>query len=220
MKKYIFLDIDGVLVCSNYNIMRYVIKQDPENDESDMIWDGTKKLDPRNVLAFKMLWMSLESKGYDVSLVITSTWRSNMEEVKTVFQSYGIDVSKIDKIEDDMASSRGKLILRYCLKNNIDIQDIIIIDDETSDIIDVMPKNTDIIKSDFVIGLTLYQINHFLDGKKLYVDDKYIKGNIVLDAIDIEKIPSDQLEKSTKTLKENKDEGVHIAFSSIQKKHV
>lgn len=156
MKKfYLFLDIDGVLWDWPY------LKK--EIDEGRIKRGGIiEDLKPESINALNYLIDKLSS-CYDVKLVISSSWRYNMERTLKILKNAGL---KYDKTVDRTAINferRGLQIKQY-LKNKTNY-DFVIIDDEMHDFEDVFKKEN-IIKTDVIDGaLSIDIVNKFLNYK-------------------------------------------------------
>ena len=126
---YLFLDIDGVMMDWDFII--------GEINAGRMKKGGLiqtfkpESIDALNVLTAKM------SENYNVKLVLSSTWRSNMEETRHILKNQGVDLA--DKAEAtpyvEDPKYRGREILDYLEKHNFNENndDFVIIDDETFD---------------------------------------------------------------------------------------
>ena len=121
---YIFLDIDGVLWDWSY------IKQTTKQKQNKIIQD----FNPKSIDALNYLIKNLQKQKYNVTLVISSTWRNNIHfTIKTLYENgldfngLNVDITNPDK--NDI--HRGKLIKEYLQdKSNYDY---IVIDDEMFD---------------------------------------------------------------------------------------
>lgn len=152
-KFYVFLDIDGVL----YD-WKYIKSLSPEH-HGGIIQD----FDPESIAALNYL-IDVTKKNYEVELVISSSWRSNMDfTLKTLIrhglQIKDINVSRIGNFY--YPCYRGKEIVKY-LEDKDNKENYIIIDDETFDYKEFFEKNR-IIKTDiFVSDLKKNMIDEFL----------------------------------------------------------
>jgi hypothetical protein len=111
----IFLDIDGVLNST---------KSIEENYLKGNKVDAAKIFIPQSVFLINML---TSVKSADV--VISSTWRYNMEKVIEVFKKNNLKTRNIVGRTPFLESTRGAEIKKY-LKLNKNIEDFIIIDDD------------------------------------------------------------------------------------------
>lgn len=152
-KFFIFLDIDGVLYDWNF-----IIKNGEK--KSGII----KKFNPKSIDALNFLIEKLSNTFY-VEIVITSTWRINMQKTIETLLNNGLNKKiKINNTEiSNNPQNRGIEILNF-LKNNI-CKDFVIIDDEMFDY-DKYFKNSQIIKTN-IFNLSLNKemvvkfLNHF-----------------------------------------------------------
>lgn len=140
MKKnfYIFLDIDGVL-----NDLAF-IKENLDKKNSSII----KIFNPKSVDALNYLLNTLTT-CYNVNLVISSSWRINMDETVSVLKSNKILLDEISISSTGFISpnKRGLEILEY-LNDKQDINNYVIIDDEDFDFKEYFPSSK-IIKTNF-----------------------------------------------------------------------
>lgn len=126
MKKkfYVFLDIDGVLFDWDY------IKSLSEEHHGGIM----TSFHPDSISALNYFLAQL-SIAYDVELVISSTWRSNMNYTMNVLVENGLKTNDIFVSKTEMSATphyRGKEILNY-LQNKKDKENYAIIDDELFD---------------------------------------------------------------------------------------
>ena len=142
-KFYIFLDIDGVLWDWNFR-MDEVLKYDQ---------NPTKKisqLNPESINALSYL-VSKINKEFDCSIVISSTWRCDMEHTEKVLKSSGLIYKKpflSTPITDDPAKRGEKEILPMTKNLN---GNYLIIDDEYFDFKKFFPEEK-IIKTNIQYG--------------------------------------------------------------------
>lgn len=151
-KFYIFLDIDGVLYDWNF-----ILKK------SDKKACTIKNFDPKSIDALNFLIEKL-SKSFNVEIVITSTWRINMQKTIEILLKNGLNKTiKINSTEiSNYPQNRGLEILNY-LQNN-SCKNFVIIDDEMFDF-DKYFKKSHIIKTNiFNSSLNKEMIINFLDG--------------------------------------------------------
>ena len=164
MKKkfYVFLDIDGVLYDWNY-----IKSLGPEH------WGGViVDFDPKSIEALNYLIAQLK-KEYDVELVISSTWRSNMERTMQILINHGLKTEDLFISRTRNSTNpryRGREIMDY-LENKRDKENYVIIDDETFDFKEYF-HDTRIIKTDiFISGLKREMVDIFLKNNNL-IDNK------------------------------------------------
>ena len=157
MKKFfIFLDIDGVLWDWPY--------MKKEIDEGRIRRGGIiQHLKPESIEALNYLIKELEA-NYEVNLVISSTWRYNMNKTIEILKRSGLKYEKeITKTEINF-EARGIQIKEY-LKDK-DNYEFVIIDDELHDFKLHFDKDR-IIKTDVMKGaLSKEMINKYLNKKK------------------------------------------------------
>jgi len=126
---YLFLDIDGVM-----NDWDYIISE--VNAGRMKKGQSIKSFKPESVNALNHLIEEL-SKKYNFQLVISSTWRMDMEETTEVFKKHNIiGYDKLDSTPRRFdPHERGKEIIEYLEKHNFNENqdDFLIIDDETFD---------------------------------------------------------------------------------------
>lgn len=125
---YVFLDIDGVMWDWPWRI---------EEIKKGRIRKGAAitEFNPESVNALNQL-LSYVNENYNCNLVISSTWRSFMKTtISTLKKNQVILPENIDRTPFSKASKqRGKEIADY-LQGKPNSDNILIIDDETSDII-------------------------------------------------------------------------------------
>lgn len=142
---YIFLDIDGVLWDWNWR------KNEFKNGNSKQML--ANKFNPESIAAINFLIENL-SKNYNCLLVISSTWRYNMEQTKNALIENGL------KYDNKIYSTpilpnpynRSEEILQFL--NNKETENLLIIDDENFDFFDNFPSEN-IIKT----NITNHSIN-------------------------------------------------------------
>lgn len=154
---YIFLDIDGVLWDWPYlkkGINEGRIKR------GGIIED----LKPESIEALNYLIEKLSIK-YDVKLVISSSWRFNMERTLEIIKKAGLNYNKpIDRTIINF-QSRGIQIKEY-LKDKVNY-DYVIIDDEDFDFNEHFQKEK-IIKTDVMKGaLSIKLVDNFLNNNNI-----------------------------------------------------
>lgn len=119
---YIFLDIDGVLYDWQY------LRTQPKTNGGII-----SKFNPQSVNALNYLIDNL-SREFNVTIVVTSTWRHNMQNTINALKNNGVNISKIkvEKINSNLPeSNRGALILDYLKLKQF--TNFVIIDDEYFD---------------------------------------------------------------------------------------
>lgn len=154
-KFFIILDIDGVLFDWKY------LKQ--EMDSNNLKKGGLiNNFSPKSMSALNYLIESLE-KYYDVTLVISSSWRHSMRKTENALKQNGLVYNKT--LENTPLTStpenRGEEILCYLSTKNRPY-DYVIIDDEMFDYHKHFDKNK-IIKTHIYKGsLDINMVNKFL----------------------------------------------------------
>jgi histidinol phosphatase-like enzyme len=167
MKKTIFLDFDGVLNNTNFMIFKYILKDDPDKEEWEIISDGLQSVDSRNMHALNFLLSKLQEKKFDIEIVISSAWRDNMNIVMDRLREHNIltingeEILKRTKIDKQ---NRGLQILDFCKENNIEVKDIIVIDDDLIDIKQHIPDEV-LLHTNFRNGLTFTDVLEFLNKR-------------------------------------------------------
>ena len=163
---YVFLDIDGVLNDKNY--LENYLDNHPE-EKGGVI----TRFNPMSMFALNYLIEKLE-KDYNVCLVISSTWRSNMVETVKTLKNQNLKYNKqIDALGFYFNSNqRGKEILKY-LENKNDKTNFVIIDDEDFDYKNNISKNKIIKTNFFDNSLNLKQVINFL--KNMQNKDKILE---------------------------------------------
>lgn len=149
---YIFLDIDGVMYDWNYLINNNI-------KNAGII----KTFNPESVKALNYLIEKL-SFNYNVSLVISSTWRKDMGETVRTLIKNGLKTN-LRKIFNTPITYhpnfRGLEILQF-LENKKDNHNFVIIDDEMFDYLKHFKKEK-IIKTDIFKGsLNMEMVENFL----------------------------------------------------------
>lgn len=123
---YIFLDIDGVLW--DWEYIKYITINQTKHHK--IIQD----FNPKSINTLNHLINTMRKQKYNVTLVISSTWRNNMHfTIKKLYENglnfNCINIDIIDPNKNDI--HRGKLIKEY-LQDKINY-DYVIIDDEMFD---------------------------------------------------------------------------------------
>ncbi|PKK95935.1 MAG: hypothetical protein CVV59_01100 [Tenericutes bacterium HGW-Tenericutes-4] len=129
---YVFLNIDAVLLDPSLNILN--------SEKSNAKNGATMQFNTVCVEALKFLFEEL-TKHYDVNLVISSDWKSDMAQVISAL--YEHDLMAVKKVEATRNSSfniRGLEIKDY-LKDKEDKENFLIIDNETTDIVSFVNKD-------------------------------------------------------------------------------
>lgn len=155
---YIFLDVDGVLNNEEY------IEECWEKNGHHAMHMNHVPFDPKCLNNLMILCQTLEKAGYDVQIILSSTWRLHevdYEIVNARLAEYGLTLK--DKT-DYLSSNRGKEIEKYLLHNNI-YRDFIILDDDKFDIEELYKDN--LINTSFKTGFNeealKKAINYFTD---------------------------------------------------------
>lgn len=142
MKKVaLFLDIDGVL---------------NSKQSKDSIFDKTYPIDEENVDSLLEIIEMIEVKGYQVDIIISSTWRigKTIDMLQEILQPYGIEVAnKTDRL---YYSDRGTEIKKF-MEQNEEYNHCIIFDDD----IDMGRMSHFFIPVNAETGLRLTQKNSF-----------------------------------------------------------
>lgn len=157
MKKtfYIFLDIDGVLYDWDYIINEV---------NSGRMKRGScfKKFKPESIKALNYL-IKMLGLQYDVKLVISSTWRSDLSGTIQTLKKNGLEYNNlIERTPFIEPSKRGEEILWF-LKDKENYK-FVIIDDEQFDF-SIYFKKSSIIKTEmFHDALSVLHVRKFLDN--------------------------------------------------------
>ena len=163
--KIIFLDIDGVL--NSYDYMRSLhfnyrclvkqgLKQYPiEKDFTEDLYGDL--FDHRCVLNLENIILSTNA-----NIVITSTWRKDLklQGLKNMWQYRNIS-GKIIDITQYLNLDRGLEIKDWLDNTKYDIESFVILDDETSDIIEYFPNNTITCKA--VYGISFQNVKDSIE---------------------------------------------------------
>lgn len=120
--KYIFLDIDGVLITPAS--MRKAFHELDKDPLDITIADET---DEACIAVFK----AIMDANKNAKLVISSSRRGNMKRVLEIFEKFDIDVGEVDKTVFPQVEPRDEEIYTY-LKSKGDATNILIIDDENT----------------------------------------------------------------------------------------
>lgn len=128
MKKYIFLDIDGVLNNEYYTELCY--KRWGRNTP---FFCEDVPFDPDSLTQLAYLCSYIRSKGDEPYIVLTSSWRLNATDIAVAaarLAEYNIKINDITT--KDMDLKRGQQI-KECLDKIEQSVDFVIIDDEMFD---------------------------------------------------------------------------------------
>ena len=151
---YVFLDIDGVMFDWDYIT---------EEINAGRVKRGgiVKKFKPESVKALNYLLGELE-KNYNVELVISSTWRSNLPLTEEILKANGLIFSKeLDRTPIAYPNQRGKQISKYLEdKQNYDY---VIIDDEMFDFEEYFSPNKIIKCEIYHSALSLGKVKNYLN---------------------------------------------------------
>lgn len=164
---YLFLDIDGVMFDWDY-IISEINTGRLKNGQS------IKSFKPESVEALNYLITKI-SKNYNFKIVISSTWRYDMEKTRNVFKKYNIPYDNLDKTPHfPDPHERGKEILQYLDEHNFEKNqdDYVIIDDETFDYEKYFPPKKFIKTEIFHNSLSIDKVKKFLKENQ-----KSIEGN-------------------------------------------
>lgn len=163
---YIFLDIDGVMYDWDFVI--------GEINAGRMERGGIiQKFKPESIEALNMLIKELE-KCYNVGLVISSTWRSNMPfTIKTLKDNGLIYNKKIERTPIYNSGKRGEQILDY-LGNKSDFG-FVIIDDEMFDYEKFFTKESIIKCEMFHSALSMNMVKEFLTKRVKNYEDNILQ---------------------------------------------
>lgn len=140
---YVFLDIDGVL-----NNLNYLKECYSRHGKSMSFYH--MPFDPKSLLQLMYLVQELQDNSNEVKVVLSSTWRLgdiDKEVVNSRLAEYGL---RIDDVTPWLSSDRGLEIKEY-LKNK-EYKDIIILDDDSFDIINYYPDR--LINTKYESGFT------------------------------------------------------------------
>ncbi len=154
---YIFLDIDGVL----YD-MPFLINSVKQGQISGL----HKKFKPESMQALNTL-IKVLNQCYNVELVISSTWRANLEKtIKTLYENGLEYASQIQRTELKLNPFNRGIEIKNYLKDKPNNNNFVILDDEWFD----FKKHFDIkniIKTSMWKGsLSCMQVNNFLKNSE------------------------------------------------------
>ena len=138
-----FLDIDGVLNSEDYAIYRYVFKE----TDSDEFFD-------KRAIAF----LNLLIEETDTKIVLSSSWRSDLEEVKKRMTDNGFKYDIFDITPYRESRIRGEEIQDWIdeyEKTHEPLESYVILDDDC----DILPEQNDnFVQCDFMNGLTCKEV--------------------------------------------------------------
>jgi hypothetical protein len=159
---YIFLDIDGVLAGHDY------IKK--LTDSGQRAKGGLiKELDPECIDALNFFIFYL-SKKYEVDLVISSTWRSDLEDTIEILKFHGLKYDKEITRTGVIDFIRGLEVLDY-LKNKKNNNNYVVIDDDSFDIAPYIPHSK-IIKTSLHKPLSIKHVKQHLKELNILTTEK------------------------------------------------
>ncbi|MFA6860627.1 MAG: HAD domain-containing protein [Clostridia bacterium] len=154
-KFYIFLDIDGVLwdwAWLKERIAHKVFKKG----------GAISKFNPSSMLALNYLIEYLQ-KRFEVNVVISSSWRHDLEKIKNKLLENGLKfsghISKTPRTINPF--NRGMEILSY-LKNKDNKENYVVLDDETFDFSHTLDLKKLIKTNIFSGGLNMEMVKKFL----------------------------------------------------------
>lgn len=152
---YIFLDIDGVLWDWNWRLEQ--IKQG--NIKKSI---SISNFNQESIKALNLLISNI-SKKHNCILVISSTWRTFMDQTKQVLIKNGVALPKtITRTQLPISTNRGIEISNY-LQGKKDNKNFVILDDEPKDIRKIFPENK-IIKTNIKNkSLKISQVENWLN---------------------------------------------------------
>lgn len=163
MKKdfYVFLDIDGVLW--DWEFFKSL------NKKVGII----NIFNPKSVEALNYLLLKLE-QNYNPIIVITSSWRNDMNETEEALVNNGVKFSNELKRTrlTQTPFYRGKEIKRF-LEENGNCKNYVIIDDEISQIVNLFPKCRIIETSLLCDSLSIEKVNSFLSKINIKKDNNH-----------------------------------------------
>lgn len=155
---YVFLDIDGVLW--DWQFIRQQVEQG-KIKRGGLI----DTFNPQSIKAVDNLLYGLE-KQYNVKLVLSSTWRYEMDTaVRTLKRNGFKHFARIDATPiTSTPGNRGQEILQY-LKDELEPYDFVVIDDEMYDFAECFDLSH-LIKTHIYNGsLSQSQVDEFLQQK-------------------------------------------------------
>lgn len=161
---YIFLDIDGVMFDWDF------IQSCGEN------FKVIETLSPESCEALNYLIQKL-SYSYQPKLVISSSWRRNMEHTVNILRKHNIkiDINNIYKTDFSYETmhQRGKEILSFLQKENCKTNNYVIIDDDMFDFEKYFSSDR-IIKTDVhKESLRKHMIDNFLKINNISTEEEF-----------------------------------------------
>lgn len=147
MRKYIFLDIDGVLNNEYYTKLCY-----EKFHRKRPFFCNNVPFDPSSLIQLAYLCNYIRSKNDEPYVVLTSSWRlhdADREVAAARLEEYNIQIKDITT--KDTYLDRGEQIKQYLDKIDHPI-DFVILDDESFDIKEYFPD--ELVLTDFRIGFT------------------------------------------------------------------
>ena len=147
MKKYIFLDIDGVLNNEKYTKLCY-----EKFHRKHPFFCNNVPFDPSSLIQLAYLCNYIRSKDDEPYVVLTSSWRLHdvdREVAAARLEEYNIQIKDITT--KDIYLERGEQIKQYLDKIDHPV-DFVILDDESFDIEEYFPD--ELVLTDFRIGFT------------------------------------------------------------------
>lgn len=147
MKKYIFLDIDGVLNNEKYTKLCY-----EKFHRKHPFFCNNVPFDPSSLIQLAYLCNYIRSKDDEPYVVLTSSWRlhdADREVAAARLEEYNIQIKDITT--KDTYLERGEQIKQYLDKIGHPV-DFVILDDESFDIKEYFPD--ELVLTDFRIGFT------------------------------------------------------------------
>jgi hypothetical protein len=114
----IFLDIDGVFVHANPSIAL------------EFLSDGFYKFNDESIKAFNQL---ITKFPYEIILSTTHRFNHTKEEWISIFQTRGVNIDELTIMDSPIDGQNKKSqVYQYIVKNRLNTNDILIIDDDKS----------------------------------------------------------------------------------------
>lgn len=160
---YIFLDVDGVL-----NNKSYIERCYENNNHNGMSMNGVP-FDPNCLQHLMVLVNYIESKGYIVDIILSSTWRLNeadYEIVNSRLTEYGLRLK--DKTQY-ISSNRGQEIQKYIDDHGTPCF-YLILDDDIQDIVGLHSLTNNIVYTNFNWGLNAKKLVDALEKFNNYIN--------------------------------------------------